>query len=143
METIIFPSAQAMILKLLRDLKGSHGLDFNPMLGTPAEDSMPNVFTRVSRVGGNRVDIVLQDAHVLVECYAANELQADLMARRIHALLCGLRNVHVVDPSNPLADGLIVSIAESSGLVEFYDNSLSKDRTQFTLRVRLRGETLS
>lgn len=113
------PPAQAIVTKALREALGVH-------VSTQKPRDVPERYVLVSRIGGSSGTFATSDPRFLVECYAPDELAAEIFAEEVVAVWRGLRShgiVHARDDQN---------------LVPNADPDTSRVRFQFTGGVRIK-----
>lgn len=78
------PAAQAVATQALRDALGEH-------VSTQKPRDVPERYVLVSRIGGSSRTFATADPRFLVECYAPDELSAEVFAEQVIAAWRGLR----------------------------------------------------
>lgn len=129
---IIFPSAQKIVCAVLNGSQAMGGV----RAATKVPSTPPATpFIKVSRVGGDRIDIIMEDASVLVEVYGMDEVEVDRVARTAQAVLLGLSGATV-------GDAYVYDVALRGGILDYYAESVNRERSQFTAVLRTKGSVL-
>ena len=122
-EVLVSPDVESAAVLYLRSGLGV----LADKVATKVPTTMPNNMVKVSLTGGSRSGIVSDKAQLTVECWAANEPTASLLARTAHAYMLAAAGV--------TAGGLFVRKVETVGGVQFFpDPDTTKPRYQFTVR---------
>lgn len=126
MTLTLLPSAAVLLvagLKANADLAALHG----GRVGTNLNATLPAI--RVQRVGGTPEDLWLDEPLMQIECWAATEGPADLLARSVVAALPSLRGTYPT--------GQVYSYAIESGPLWFPDDPNISKNARYLLTVRL------
>ena len=122
-EVLVSPDVESAAVLYLRSALGV----LADKVATKVPATMPNNMVKVSLTGGSRTGIVSDTEQLTVECWAANEPTASLLARTAHA--------HMLAAAGATAGGLFVRRVDTVGGVQFFpDPDTAKPRYQFTVR---------
>lgn len=127
-EVIVFPDIEAIVGVYLRAELPARGFPGIKVV-TRVPATRPDVFVKVRRVGGIAQDLVVDEATVAVEAYAATEPDAVRLAQVCRGLL------HAA----PSTDAPIYRVAEYAGPANLPDPTTAQVRYTATYAVRVRG----
>lgn len=130
-ELLVSPDVEAAATSYLRAALGP----LADRVATSVPATMPNNMVQVSLTGGGRSGVASDSAQLTVECWAATEPSASLLARTAHAYM------HAAAWTS--AGGVFVRRVETVGGVQnFPDPDTNKPRYQFTVRWHIRPATI-
>lgn len=125
MERIPFPDAEAVARLLLVDhLPGVH-------VSTRLPNPLPDKVVRVSRIGGPRINALMDAPEMLFECWASTSPEAAALAGDVHEVLYAARNGTAVGTVR-------VKATSPTGPVNLPDPDTALTRYQFTCSLTLR-----
>ena len=126
-EVLVTPDVELAAVTFLRAGLGA----LADKVATKVPATMPAKMVRVSLTGGTRQNVAADTAQLTVECWAADEPSASLLARTAQALM--------FSAAWTTAGGVFVRRVDSVGGVQFFpDPGTSKSRYQFTVRWHVR-----
>lgn len=129
-EVVVFPDAVALTLTYLASVLPEHGYDVPTCQRVP--NPRPAVFVRVLRVGGPRLNLVVDAATLTVEAWAADDDDAMALAQLTRALLHAMAGTTV--------DGVaIYRVQEFAGPAMQPDAVSDQPRAVATYSVETRG----
>lgn len=83
-----FTDVEQLCIDVLRPLMAARGMPYPMSTTVPREPApRPAAFWRLLPTGGNRANIVVDNATLTVESWATTETQASAMARKIRAVI--------------------------------------------------------
>jgi hypothetical protein len=124
---VVFPDAAAVVTTYLTDALTVH-------VGTLIPKPRPTSFVYVRRVGGTARDVVIDDATLAVECWAATQAAAHDLAQTARAELHAL--------AGDVVDGVTVfRVIDIAGPADLPDPVSDQARYTFTVAVAVRGAT--
>lgn len=133
MIAVLFPDVEDLLCTVLPPLLAARSLAYP--VGTRVPNPRDDAFWRVLATGGDRRNMVADDATVTVESWAQTEVQASLMARTVRAVLESL--------GGTTQDGTVVYRARSfSPPVNLPDPESAQIRYTSTGVITLRGTAL-
>lgn len=125
MERIPFPDAEAVAIALLKpNLPGVR-------IATKVPNPVVSKMIRVSRIGGARINALMDDASMLFECWASTSPEAAALAGDVHEILYAARNGSAVGTVR-------VKATSPTGPVNLPDPDTALTRYQFTCSLTLR-----
>lgn len=123
-----FPDAEMVIAEYLRN--ASSCSDVNTKIPNPR----PSPLVLVRRVGGPRLNVVADDALLAIECWDADEADAQALAQECRTLLHLMRGT--------TTDGAVIyRVAEAGGPQNLPDPLSDEPRYTFTVSVAMRGSS--
>lgn len=129
-ETIVFPDVTAAMTTLLRSRLAALGSSVP--VGTRVPNPRPAAFVLVRRVGGATRNLVVDEATLVVEAWAANESASHDLAQLARAV------VHSALGTTTTA-GTIYRTDEFAGPASLPDPDSDQARHTFTVSVAARG----
>lgn len=122
-EVIVFPDIEGVLVTAL-----------TPALSLPVTTKVPatrpDKFVRLSRIGGNRRNVITDRAMVVVECWAKSTTEAERLS--------ALTRAHI----HALAPDTVRRVREVAGPQSFPDPLSETPRYQFTVQIDTRGAAL-
>lgn len=126
-ELVVFPDAVAIACTYLTDeLAGTAATSRVPF-------TRPDEFVTVRRVGGVRRNLVVDEATLAVEAWAATDEDAHDLAQRCRALLHAL-------PGQSVNGSFVYRVDEVGGPASLPDPDSDQPRYTFTAALAARGE---
>ena len=127
-EPVVFPDAVAVVTTYLASVLTEH-------VGTEVPGSRSAAFVVVDRVGGARRNLVVDDASVVVECWAESDADAHDLAQ--------LARAHVLSLPGQVVGGVpVYDVNEFGGPVNNPDPLSAHPRYVFTVQVAVRGTAI-
>ena len=125
-EPITFPDAVAACVEIIGDAVAYP-------TATRIPNPRPNNFVVMSRVGGTRRNLVVDEAYVAVEAWGATEAEAHDIAQDARAAM------HAAVGVATITYGTVYRVDEFAGLAYSPDPESGHHRYVFTITVALRG----
>lgn len=129
-EVIGFPDAEGLAVAFMKAEYSGRGVAAK--VATKRPKTMPAMFTRVSRVGGDPRDLVTDSPMLLFECYGDSTVSAEHLAKVTRALALAAAR---------LRDD-VTRVQSVGGLGFNPDPDTNQARYQFTVQWDLRGESI-
>lgn len=129
-ELVLFPDVEAYLAGVLPTFPDLAGVPVKTRVSNPR----PPTFIRVTRVGGQRRDLITDLASVVVQTWAPTEDQAALLAKKTRAALGSL--------SASDHGGVFVQRSEEVTAPEWFpDPASGTPAYQMTFQIQTRGTT--
>ncbi|WP_193510481.1 hypothetical protein [Cryobacterium sp. BB736] len=130
-EVIDFPDAEEVAKEFLRAEYTARSVDSPNAVGTklPKNHTTDDLFTRVSRVGGESRDLVTDSPRLLVECFGPSTVAASDRAKITRALM--LASARLTKK--------VTRATEGGGVAFLPDPDTNQPRYQFVVQLDLRG----
>lgn len=128
MDAILFDSPAALAISFLNEKFQSHGLSVGHVGTNFPADPLPDRFIVITRTGGLRRNLVLEDGVLFSEVYGASEWDTDEFTRLVVAWLTSMDGATV--------DGVFITGASLvGGITDFFDDVRDRPRHQFTFQL--------
>lgn len=136
-ELLIFPDATALYTTYLREQLVAEGYT-DVHVGTVIPNPRPETFIRVSRVGGNRYSVVIDESSLAIEVWAPTEAAAQDMAGLCRSLIFSSEGTQI--DGHPIYRVVDASgLGSNAGLIYSPDRDTDLPRYNFTMVVATRG----
>lgn len=133
-EPILFPTVEPVVVAYLRAHMGLAPGE----IGTELAPNIPDRFVRVTRVGGNRKDIVTDSAMVTVQCWGP-----DANGKQSAAGDGAVARAYLFALDGTERDGVwFRAVKEIGGLGYFPDPRTGRPVYQFTAQLHVKGAPL-
>jgi acetylornithine deacetylase/succinyl-diaminopimelate desuccinylase-like protein len=134
MDPILFADTTTIIIDRLSNTLGGEGFADDVYSSIP--NPRPAEFVVVERLGGPRQNIVADNAHIAVDCWAATDREAHDLAQMCRAFIHAMQGL-------AFEGGTVGRIDELSGPYRNPDPDSGQDRYSFQVTVAVRGQTLA
>ena len=130
-EVIVFPDAVALLRGYLLGIAGVTALASAVTGEVPAD--RPAAFVQLTRTGGSARELVVDEAAVTVDCWAATQVAAMALAQLVRAHVNALEGTTI-------AGVAVYGVNEVGGPADLPDPDTQAPRVRQTFTVGLRGQ---